>query len=118
MGALLRWAVSEFVYNWAGTGFPWGTLAVNVAGSFVIGILWGMTFRFTIPQSLAALLFIGVLGAFTTFSTFSLETINLAREGQAGTALLNVLAQNILGVAMAALGYFLSRGIVELTTSQ
>lgn len=89
-GALLRFLVANGVYQWLGRSFPYGTLAVNVIGSFFIGLL---TFYFMerelLTSALSRGLIVGVLGAFTTFSTFSLDTFDLIQEGRVLGAMLN-----------------------------
>lgn len=92
IGALMRFWMSTSVYAVLGRGFPYGTLSVNVIGSFVMGILYVMLFeRMDVNVELRAALIIGLLGAFTTFSTFSIETINLLESGELSKALLNIL---------------------------
>lgn len=90
MGALSRFWLSTQVYAWLGKQFPYGTLTVNVLGSFFIGFLaiWLLD-RLISPEWRAAIL-IGFLGAFTTFSTFSLETLNLIENGEQLKALSNI----------------------------
>lgn len=92
MGALLRFLVSNGVYGWLGRHFPYGTLTVNVVGSFFIGLL---TFYFMeremMNSMLARGLIVGVLGAFTTFSTFSLDTFDLLMEGELWKAAFNII---------------------------
>ena len=82
LGALSRYAVGGFFQRFSGVIFPWGTFSVNVIGSFIIGLLWGLMERFSFSPSVRAFVFIGFLGAFTTFSSYSLETINMLREGE------------------------------------
>lgn len=83
VGALLRFLVANGVYQWLGRAFPYGTLAVNVIGSFLIGLL---TLYFMEREMLASALsrglIVGALGAFTTFSTFSLDTFDLIQQGR------------------------------------
>ena len=67
--------------------YPWGTLCVNLAGSFIIGILWAFCYSFDFSPNLRAFLFVGLLGGFTTFSSFSLETMNLLNLGKVHSAL-------------------------------
>lgn len=92
VGALLRFWVSTSVYQWAGRGFPWGTLAVNLIGSFLMGLLFVLMMdRSLVAGEWRAALLVGLLGAFTTFSTFSIETLMLIEQADYLKALLNVL---------------------------
>jgi CrcB protein len=93
----------------AGSGFPWGTLAVNWLGCLVIGVLWAAGERAPIPAEWSSFLFIGVLGAFTTFSTFGIETLNLLQNGQVMLGVANIVASTLGGVFLALLGLFLGR---------
>ena len=110
LGALLRYWVSTAVYAMAGRGFPYGTLVVNVLGSLVMGFLYIWLLERTLGGAgMRAFLLIGLLGAFTTFSTFSIETLMLMEGGQYIRALVNTLASVVLCVAAAALGVMLAR---------
>ena len=101
MGALLRYWMSTLMDNIFGHDFPYGTLSVNVIGSVAIGLLYMVSVeRFTISVELRAGLMIGLLGAFTTFSSFSLETLTLIQSGQQVKAVLNV----ILSVTLCLIG--------------
>ena len=92
VGALLRYAVRELLPPLADGRIPLATLAVNVAGSFLLGFLGGvMLQRAAIPAELRVGVTVGLLGAFTTFSTFSIETVDLARGGHWPFAVLNVV---------------------------
>ncbi len=109
-GALMRFWVSTATYAWLGRDFPWGTLMVNVVGSFAMGLLYILFIeRLTAGPELRAFLLIGLLGAFTTFSTFSIETFNLVEEAQIGKALLNAGGSVIICVAAAWLGVIAGR---------
>ena len=112
VGAVLRYWVSTGVYTLTGRGFPYGTLVVNVLGSLLMGFLYIWLLE-RIPGGVAAraFLLIGLLGAFTTFSTFSIETLNLMEAGQFTRALLNTLFSVVLCVGAAALGVMLARQI-------
>jgi len=112
LGALLRYWVSSGVYLLTGRDFPYGTLVVNVLGSLLMGFLYIWLLERTLASAATrAFLVIGLLGAFTTFSTFSIETLNLMEAGQMGRALLNVLMSVVLCVGAAALGVMLARQI-------
>jgi fluoride exporter len=91
-GALLRFWVSSGVYQLLGRGFPYGTLAVNVLGSLAMGFLYVVLLeRSTVTPELRGAVLIGFLGAFTTFSTFSIETLNLIEQAELFKAGLNML---------------------------
>lgn len=87
---------------------------VNLVGSFLIGLLWALSERVIMPPHLRTFLFIGVLGAFTTFSTYSLETAHLLREGEFGLALWNLMLSNGLGIILVLVGFTASRYLVYL----
>jgi len=103
-GALLRYWMSSGIYVLLGRGFPYGTLTVNIVGSLIMGFLYVfMIERMDVSAELRAALMIGLLGAFTTFSTFSIETLNLLESGEQLKAALNV----ILSVTLCLLGCWL-----------
>lgn len=92
LGCLARYWLSGVVYTLLGRGFPWGTLVVNVTGSFLIGLVMELSLTTTlIPPTLRAGLAIGFMGGLTTFSTFSYETFRLLEEGQFLVAFLNAV---------------------------
>ena len=110
IGALLRYWTSLAVHSRLGSGFPYGTLIVNVLGSLLMGFLYiWLIERIAAGATLRAFLLIGVLGAFTTFSTFSMETLNLVEGGHFGKALLNVVVSVTVCMTAAALGVFAAR---------
>ena len=104
-GVLLRYGISSTVH---GDALPWVTVAINVAGSFLLGML--VVAHWTSPQARAAL-GVGFLGGFTTFSTFSVQAFLDLEAGELGRALVLVLASLLLGVAAAAAGYYLARAL-------
>ncbi|MEW6515539.1 MAG: fluoride efflux transporter CrcB [candidate division FCPU426 bacterium] len=100
-GGLARYLLASSVYRVAGAGFPYGTLAVNLAGCFLLGLLAGLAEdKLLLGPDARLLLMIGFCGAFTTFSTFIFETDNLLREGEWLAALLNVTVSVFLGFAL------------------
>ena len=109
VGALLRHWMSGAVHRFLGGDFPWGTLSVNLFGSLVIGFLWGTSEVVTISHDIRLLLFIGILGSFTTFSTFSLENFNLLQNGEYFLLAVNVMASVLLGILLILTGYFTGR---------
>lgn len=109
-GALARWGVSSGIHRWFGRDFPWGTLTVNVAGSFAMGLLAVLLLdRFALGPVWRAGLLVGFLGAFTTFSTFALETVELAQGGLGVRALSNIVASVAACVLAALIGVQLAR---------
>jgi len=111
-GALARYTSSQWVYSMFGRSFPFGTLIVNVAGSFVMGLLAVLLIeRFVAGPELRAFLMIGFLGSFTTFSTFSLETVNLISSGEVIKAGVNMLISVFVCVTACWMGMLLGRQI-------
>jgi fluoride exporter len=110
IGTVGRYLFSGFAHRISNTiVFPVGTLTVNLLGSFLIGLLWGWFENSVLSPPLRSFLFIGILGGFTTFSSFSLETINLMRDGELKLALLNLLLNNVLGIGLAFLGFAITK---------
>jgi CrcB protein len=111
-GGVLRYFVSGFIGQRIGEAFPWGTLIVNVSGAFAIG---AMAAAVRGPVSDAWLFGVtGLLGAYTTVSSFSLQTLALAREGGQRQAFNNIALSVVLCVAAAALGYAFASAMVHL----
>jgi len=111
VGALLRAGFSVSAVRIAGQHFPYGTLIVNVVGSLLIGFLWAFHEQETFPEPAEAFIFIGLLGAFTTFSTYSLDTVRMIQEGRQFVGLINILLNNLGAIGGAAIGYLLGRVI-------
>lgn len=112
IGAVLRYLGSTAVYAWLGRGFPYGTLVVNVLGSLIMGILAILLIeRLSTGPEFRALLLVGLLGSFTTFSTFSIETVYLIEQGALIRAGINILLSVLLCLAAAWLGIILGRQI-------
>ncbi|HCU66113.1 MAG TPA: fluoride efflux transporter CrcB [Rheinheimera sp.] len=105
IGACLRFALNEWTLHLFGRAFPFGTLLVNILGSFVIGLLYGLLITEQIaPNPWRIFIGIGVLGAFTTFSTFSMDTVLLLQQGDWLKAIANVVLNLVLCLTLAWLG--------------
>ena len=109
-GTLCRYWLSGALARRYGEAFPAGTLAVNLLGCFAAGLLFHlMQERGAFSETARAAVFVGLLGGFTTFSSYGLQTFTLLREGRIGFAALNVVASNLLGVLMVFAGYALAK---------
>jgi CrcB protein len=112
LGAIARYLVANALGWWLGPYFPFGTFAVNVTGSFVIGVLLALLVpRFGDSGDLRAFFVIGFLGAFTTFSTFTYETFALVEAGRIPVAVANVIGQLALGLVAVVLGVASARAL-------
>jgi len=110
LGSVLRYGLSSATHGWLGRGFPYGTLVVNVLGSLVMGMLFVLLVeRVAESTVLRAGLLIGLLGGFTTFSSFSIETLNLIEQGALVKAAVNVFASVTLCLAATWAGMMLGR---------
>ena len=111
-GAVLRFLMSGWVYTWLGRGFPYGTLVVNVVGSLLMGLLSALLIeRLSLGPEWRAAILIGLLGGFTTFSTFSIETLNLIEAGAHAKALANAALSVVLCVGAVWVGVIAGRQI-------
>ena len=109
-GTLARYGLAGLVQNLSGTTFPWGTAVVNIIGCFAAGLLWALfEHRITVAPDTRVIILIGFMGAFTTFSAFMLETIELVRTAEWIYAAANVALQNGLGFIALFLGIALGR---------
>jgi CrcB protein len=108
LGSIARYGCAGLAARWVGATFPWGTMFVNLAGSLLIGFLATLTApdgRLLASPDARAFLLIGVLGGFTTFSSFSLETLNLVRDGEWLSAAANVVGSVALCLVAVWLGH-------------
>lgn len=112
-GGVLRYWVSNAVYFLLGKQFPYGTLMVNISGSFLMGLLFVLTVERmdNIGSQLRALLLIGFLGGYTTFSSFSIETVNLIESGNWLNAFFNILLSTVICIAAAWIGVIGGRSL-------
>jgi CrcB protein len=113
LGALARYAVGGWVYSWAGAELPWDTALINVSGSFLIGFILQYLSATSAAPEWRAFLAIGFLGAYTTFSTFSYETIALVRSGEWQRALLYVFGSVVLSLAATVAGLFAAAALLH-----
>ena len=108
LGALCRYAVTLLCVRLFGTRFPWGTLAVNLAGCFLIGLSAALALHGGFMTPTVRVFFVtGFLGALTTFSTFAMETVHFARSESGLIALANVLVHNVAGIALTFAGVWI-----------
>jgi fluoride exporter len=111
IGASLRYLSGQALVRLMGTGFPWGSFAVNIVGSFAMGLAFIILSQ-QAPK-LSPFLVVGVLGGFTTFSAFSLEAVTLYDRGQAGLAAVYVIGSVVLSIAALIAGIALARSILS-----
>ncbi len=109
IGTTLRFLVYFLIEKDRISGFPWATLTVNTVGSFFIGFLWGFFANHYISPGLRMLIFVGILGSFTTFSTFAFDNFSLIRDGEVREMILYLLTTNILGIGLAFGGYYIAK---------
>jgi CrcB protein len=112
VGANLRYLVAQQIAKWTGPNFPYGTLAINVTGSFVLGffMVW-TTGRMIADPRWRLMIAVGFCGGYTTFSTYAWETLALAERGNVAAAIANVAASNLLSLAGVALGALAARSV-------
>lgn len=112
LGANTRYWLGTWISQKWGASFPWGTLLINLTGSFLLGLFMTLaTERFLIDPRWRLLVAVGFLGAYTTFSTFTYESISLLLKGQILPGLLNILSSTLLGLLAVGLGILLGRSL-------
>jgi fluoride exporter len=111
-GAIMRYLVDGVVSDRTGAAFPWGTLVVNATGSFILGLLFALTTeRAILPAEVRGPLMIGFVGAYTTFSTYMLESWSLIEGGAYGPALANLAGSVAIGLIAVSLGLLVGRAV-------
>jgi CrcB protein len=104
-----RYLIGGWLASLLGPDFPWGTVFVNVTGSFVIGVVLVLVQGGALPAGARPFVAVGILGGYTTFSTYSYETLELMTDGNYGVAVINVFVQLVLGLIGVYLGVVLGR---------
>jgi CrcB protein len=113
LGAMGRHLVSGQVMRWMGSGFPWGTLTVNVLGSFLLGVLVEyLALRWSATQEMRGFLVVGMLGGFTTFSAFSLDAVLLLERGNLAPAFAYIAGNLLLSIAGLFAGLVIFRQVL------
>ncbi|MBT3373908.1 MAG: fluoride efflux transporter CrcB [Rhodospirillaceae bacterium] len=113
LGALGRHLISGQVMRWMGSGFPWGTMTVNILGSFILGVLVEyMALRWSATLEMRGFLVVGVLGGFTTFSAFSLDVVLLLERGSLGPAFAYIAGNLLLSVCGLFAGLMIFRQVL------
>jgi len=105
LGSVARFTLGNIAAATLGAGFPWGTLLINILGSFVISAFGGLATRFALPFEARAFVTVGICGGFTTFSSFSLQTVELAKSGHPARAALYVAASVALCLLACTAGF-------------
>lgn len=107
IGALSRYTISNLISKSFQTNFPLGTLGINLLGCLIIGIAWQYSEHYSIEKNIRLFFFVGLLGAFSTFSTFGLESLHLFKDGYLKSALINIFLSNMLGIILVLLGIYI-----------
>jgi fluoride exporter len=112
LGSLARYLVAGAVHRYSSPYFPYGTFVVNIAGCLLFGVIFGLSeHRFVVGPTMRAFLLIGVLGGFTTFSSFTFETFQLLRDGELLLAVVNSVGQVLIGLVAFWLGTVVARTV-------
>lgn len=114
IGAVTRYYVSDYLQKFANIIFPIGTLGVNAIGGLLIGIIWAFVELTEVPRATRFLLLTGFLGGFTTFSTYSLETMQLLRDKEYYYLGMNVILNNALAIIGTIIGFLVTRWIINI----
>lgn len=112
LGSLARYGVATYFQRNTDTAFPWGVFTANMLGSFLFGLLWAFSEdREWVSEEMRAFAFVGFLGAFTTFSTFAFDNVQLARSSNWQFFVMNILLTNMAGIALAFAGFRAGKAI-------
>lgn len=120
LGTVLRFSLSEVAQRWWGDGFPWATLIINVSGSLLIGFIYTATTpggRWPLEGAWRQMAMLGFCGGFTTFSAFSLQTLELVRRDLLGRAAANVVASVVVCLTAVWVGHLLALALQPVRTS-
>lgn len=113
VGGVARYAIGQWVQGAAGAGFPWATLLINVTGSAALTLVYGVLESTAVAPEWRAFFGIGLIGGYTTFSTFSYETVRLIQDGAWERALVYVLGSVVLSLTAAILGFGLASALLR-----
>lgn len=112
IGTILRFFVYQTADKYLNKHLPWGTLLVNLFGSLAIGILWGYLDKSSVSPAIRLFIFMGLLGSFTTFSTFAYDSFYLLNQQAFKLFFINLLLNNILGILLCGGGYYLMKNLI------
>jgi CrcB protein len=115
IGSVSRFALSTWVNQvmQVKSIFPYGTLAVNMIGSFLAGVVWGVSTETTMKPEIRIFMMVGFMGGFTTFSSYALESYNLFDNGEVKAAFMNILANNVLSLILVFAGVITAKYIIK-----
>jgi CrcB protein len=114
IGTAVRYLTAMLAIRWLGPDFPYGTVAVNLAGAFLIGLSQELaTITLLVPESLRLFIVVGILGGMTTYSAFTYETVHLAALGMWGRASANILVTNVFCLVLCWLGIVVARSLAS-----
>jgi CrcB protein len=113
-GAVARYALTRAISGAVVSTYPWATLAINLTGCFFIGLFFVLFEEALIPETIRAFITVGFLGAYTTFSTYSIETIQLFKAGHLKSGMVNILASNMLGLLFVFAGFYTGKMLLKI----
>jgi len=113
IGAISRYVIKYAITMSTASTFPFGTLTVNLFGSFVAGILFGLSDFFAFSTTTKLFIFTGILGAFTTFASFAFENFNLFKTGKISWALTNIIVSNVCGILLFGIGLLITKQLIN-----